>query len=155
MDVKKERSFIAVKPEGVKRGLVGKIISTFEKRGYKLVGMKLAMPGKDLIEKHYEEHKGKPFFPKIVGHMSSGPIVAMVWEGKDIINQGRKMIGTTNPLNANPGTLRGDYCLESGLNLIHGSDGPESGKREISLWFKEEELMNFELENKGQFYENN
>ncbi|KAL7751326.1 nucleoside diphosphate kinase Ndk1 [Sorochytrium milnesiophthora] len=132
-----ERTFIAVKPDGVQRGLVGEVIRRFEDRGYKLVGLKLLVPSRQLAEKHYEDLKDKPFFSGLVNYMTNGkaPVVAMVWQGQDVIRQGRRMIGATNPLQAEPGTIRADYCITIGRNIIHGSDSYESAETEISLWF--------------------
>ncbi|KAI7906838.1 nucleoside diphosphate kinase [Cokeromyces recurvatus] len=131
-----ERTFIAVKPDGVQRGLVGKVISRFEERGYKLVGLKAIAPSKELAEKHYADLKSRPFFSGLVNYMTSGtPVIAMVWEGKDVIKQGRAMIGATNPLGSDPGTIRGQYAISVGRNIIHGSDSFESVEKEIGLWF--------------------
>ncbi|KAL1929578.1 hypothetical protein VTP01DRAFT_1716 [Rhizomucor pusillus] len=132
-----ERTFIAVKPDGVQRGLVAKIIARFEERGYKLVGLKAMVPSKELAEQHYADLKGRPFFNGLVDYMTNGkaPVVAMVWEGKDVIRQGRAMIGATNPLESAPGTIRGQYCQVVGRNIVHGSDSYESAEKEISLWF--------------------
>ncbi|NYE57374.1 nucleoside-diphosphate kinase [Carboxydothermus ferrireducens] len=139
-----ERTFIMVKPDGVQRGLVGEIISRFEKRGFKLVGLKLMQISRELAETHYGEHKGKPFFEGLVNFITSGPVVAMVWEGKEVIATAREMMGATNPLKALPGTIRGTYGIDVGRNVIHGSDSPESAAREIALFFKEEELLSYE-----------
>ncbi|KAI9496806.1 nucleoside diphosphate kinase [Zychaea mexicana] len=132
-----ERTFIAVKPDGVQRGLVAKIIARFEDRGYKLVGLKAVVPSKDLAEEHYADLKSRPFFGGLVDYMTNGkaPVVAMVWEGKDVIKQGRVMIGATNPLDAAPGTIRNTYCQVVGRNIVHGSDSYESAEKEIGLWF--------------------
>ncbi|OQR79246.1 nucleoside diphosphate kinase B-like [Tropilaelaps mercedesae] len=138
--MRRERSFIMVKPDGVQRGLVGDIISRFEKRGYKLVAMKIMQASKLLLEKHYAELDGKPFFKGLVEYMASGPVVPMVWEGHDIVNTGRKMIGATNPLQSEPGTIRGDYCIQVGRNVIHGSDSIASAEKEINLWFEPKEI---------------
>ncbi|KAG2486705.1 hypothetical protein HYH03_014634 [Edaphochlamys debaryana] len=132
-----EQSFIMVKPDGVQRGLVGDIIKRYEQRGYTLKGLKLMNVDKSLAEKHYEEHQGKPFFPKLVDFITSGPVCAMVWEGKNIVAAGRTMIGATNPQASAPGTIRGDYGIDMGRNIIHGSDSVESARREIGLWFPE------------------
>merc|ERR1712212_1298114 len=123
-----ERTFIAVKPDGVQRGLVGEIMARFEKRGYKLVAAKLCSPGKARLEKHYSDLSSKPFFAGLVAYMNSGPIFAMVWEGKEVVRMGRKMLGATNPIDSEPGTIRGDYCIEVGRNVCHGSDAVESAK---------------------------
>jgi nucleoside-diphosphate kinase len=136
-----QRTFVAIKPDGVQRGLVGEVVSRFEKRGLKLVGMKFMQVTKELAETHYGEHKGKPFFDGLVGFITSGPVVAMVLEGKDAIAIARNTIGATNPSAANPGTIRGDFAIEIGRNIVHGSDGPESAKREIGIFFKDSELV--------------
>ncbi|CCH57884.1 hypothetical protein TBLA_0A00840 [Henningerozyma blattae CBS 6284] len=148
-----ERTFIAVKPDGVQRGLVMEIMSRFEKRGFKLVGIKILNASEELLTKHYEEHVGKPFFPKMVSFMRSGPIVATVWEGKDVVNQGRAMLGKTNPTDSAPGTIRGDFGIDLGRNVCHGSDSVESANREIKLWFKDEELANWESNQTKWLYE--
>lgn len=135
-----ERSFFAIKPDGLQRGLVGEIVSRFERKGWKLIALKMLTPTPSLVERHYEEHAGKAFFPNLVDYLSSSPVVAMVWEGADVIAGGRKMLGATNPLDAEVGTIRGDLCTNAGKNLVHASDGLESAEREIALWFKPEEL---------------
>ena len=138
-----EQTFIAIKPDGVQRGLVGPIISRFENRGFKLVAIKLVAPGKEHLEKHYEDLKDKPFFAGLVNYMNSGPIAAMVWEGRDAVKTGRTILGATNPLASAPGTIRGDYAIDVGRNVCHGSDSVESAKKEIALWFKPEELVSW------------
>jgi nucleoside-diphosphate kinase len=135
-----ERTFIAVKPDGVQRGLVGSILKKFEEKGYKLVGLKLMQVSQELAQTHYGEHKGKPFFDGLVKFITSGPVVAFVVEGNDVVVTARKMIGATKPSDSAIGTIRGDYGVDIGRNIIHGSDSPESAEREISLWFKPEEL---------------
>jgi nucleoside-diphosphate kinase len=135
-----ERTFIAIKPDGVQRGLMGDIIQRFEAKGFTLVGMKLIQVSRELAEKHYGEHQGKPFFAGLVDFITSGPVLAMVWEGKGVVASARKMIGVTNPLNAEPGTIRGDYGIDIGRNIIHGSDAVETAQREISLWFSDADL---------------
>ena len=135
-----ERTFIAIKPDGVQRGLVGQIISRFEAKGFTLVGLKMMMVSRELAEKHYDVHRERPFFNGLVDFIVSSPIVAMVWEGEGVVASARKIIGATNPLSSEPGTIRGDYGISIGRNLIHGSDAIETAQREISLWFKEEEL---------------
>lgn len=139
-----ERTFIAIKPDGVQRGLIGEIISRFEAKGFTLVGLKLMTVSKELAESHYDVHKGKPFFDGLVEFITSSPLVAMVWEGDGVIASARKMIGATNPLTAEPGTIRGDYAVSIGRNLIHGSDAVETAQHEIALWFTEEELSSWE-----------
>jgi len=139
-----ERTFIAIKPDGVQRGLVGRIISRFETKGFTLVGLKTMSVSQELAKKHYDVHKEKPFFPGLIEFITSGPVVAMVWEGEGIVASARKIIGATNPLNAEPATIRGDYAISVGRNLIHGSDAIETAQKEISLWFKEEELVSWQ-----------
>lgn len=139
-----ERTFLAVKPDGVQRGLVGEIISRLEAKGFTLVGLKLIKPSRDLAEAHYNVHKERPFFPGLVEFITSGAVVAMVWEGDGVVASARKLIGATNPLNAEPGTIRGDFGVSVGRNLIHGSDAPETAQHEIGLWFKEEELVGWQ-----------
>lgn len=135
-----QRTFVAIKPDGVQRGLIGEIVSRFERRGLKVVAMKFMTVPKELAETHYGEHKGKPFYEGLVNYIISGPIVAMVLEGKDVVTLGRNVIGATNPANAAPGTIRGDLAVEIGRNLVHGSDGPESAKREVGIFFKDNEI---------------
>jgi nucleoside-diphosphate kinase len=136
-----ERTFLAIKPDGVQRGLVGEIIRRFEAKGFTLVGLKLMKVSRELAEQHYDVHREKKFFAGLVDFITSGPLVAMVWEGEGVVASARKMIGATNPLTSEPGTIRGDYGISIGRNLIHGSDAVETAQREISLWFKEEELV--------------
>jgi nucleoside-diphosphate kinase len=138
-----ERTFLAIKPDGVQRGLVGEIIRRFEAKGFTLVGLKLLNVSRELAEQHYGVHKERPFFPGLVNFITSGPVVAMVWEGDGVIASARKIIGATNPLNAEPGTIRGDYGVNIGRNLIHGSDAPETAQFEVNLWFKPEELADW------------
>jgi len=132
-----ERTYIMVKPDGVQRGLVGDIIGRFEKRGFKLIALKLVHSTREHLEQHYEDLKEKPFFPGLIKYMVSGPVVAMVWEGLDAVKTGRSMLGATNPLASNPGTIRGDYALAVGRNICHGSDCVENAEKEIKLWFPE------------------
>lgn len=138
-----ERTFLAIKPDAVQRGIIGKIISRLEEKGYKLIAMKFMLITKELAEKHYGEHKEKPFFNSLVSFITSGPIVAMVWEGKGIINTVRKIMGKTNPLDADIGTIRGDYAIDLERNVVHGSDSIDSAKRETSLFFSQNELINW------------
>jgi nucleoside-diphosphate kinase len=139
-----ERTFLAIKPDGVQRGLVGEIIHRFESKGFTLVGLKLLNVSRELAEQHYGVHREKPFFSGLVDFITSGPVIAMVWEGEGVIASARKIIGATNPLTAEPGTIRGDYGVSIGRNLIHGSDAAETAHQEISLWFKEEELASWQ-----------
>ncbi|WCJ36216.1 Nucleoside diphosphate kinase [Euphorbia peplus] len=135
-----EESYIMIKPDGVQRGLVGEIISRFEKKGFKLTGLKLYQCPKELAEEHYKDLKSRPFFPKLINYITSGPVVCMAWEGVGVVASARKLIGSTDPLQAEPGTIRGDLAVQTGRNVVHGSDSPENGKREIGLWFKEGEV---------------
>lgn len=135
-----EETYIMVKPDGVQRGLVGEIISRFEKKGFKLTGLKLFHCPKELAEEHYKDLNTKSFFPKLIEYITSGPVVCMAWEGVGVVASARKLIGSTNPLQAEPGTIRGDLAVQTGRNVVHGSDSPENGKREIGLWFKEGEV---------------
>jgi nucleoside-diphosphate kinase len=136
-----QRTFVAVKPDGVQRGLIGEVISRFERRGLKLVGMKLLQVSRQMAETHYGEHKGKGFYEGLVSYITSAPVVGMVLEGKDAVALARNVIGATNPANAAPGTIRGDLAVEIGRNIVHGSDSPESAKREISIFFSDAELL--------------
>nr|GEV54909.1 nucleoside diphosphate kinase 2, chloroplastic [Tanacetum cinerariifolium] len=138
-----EESYIMIKPDGVQRGLVGEIISRFEKKGFKLKGLKLFQCPQDLAEEHYKDLSSKPFFPKLISYITSGPVVCMAWEGVGVVASARKLIGATNPLQAEPGTIRGDLAVQTGRNVVHGSDSPKNGQREIALWFKEGELADW------------
>ncbi|XP_068610321.1 nucleoside diphosphate kinase B-like [Brachionichthys hirsutus] len=138
MSAQTERTFIAIKPDGVQRGLVGEIIKRFEMKGFKMVAMKMLCATKEHLEKHYEDLKKKPFFPSLIKYMSSGPVVAMVWEGLGVVKTGRVMLGETNPADSKPGTIRGDFCIDVGRNIVHGSDSVASANKEIALWFKDE-----------------
>lgn len=139
-----EKTFIMVKPDGVQRNLVGEIVSRFEAKGFNLVGAKLMNVSRELAEKHYAEHKERPFFGELVDFITSGPVFAMVWEGNNVISTARNMMGKTNPADAAPGTIRGDFATSVGMNIIHGSDSPESAAREIGLWFSDAEVLSFE-----------
>lgn len=148
-----QRTFIMVKPDGVARGLVGDIIGRFERRGYKLVAMKQMIAGEDLLMEHYGHLKDLPFFPGLIKFIGSGPVVPMVWEGNDVVRQGRAMLGETDPLVSPPGTIRGDFGLQVGRNIVHGSDSPETASREIALWFNAEDLNEWSLPTVGSLYE--
>ena len=139
-----ERSFIMVKPDGVQRGLVGDIVRRFEQKGFKLVGAKLLSVSTELAQSHYAEHKERPFFGELVNFITSSPVFAMVWEGPNVIGVARSMMGKTNPVDAPAGTIRGDYAVSVGMNIIHGSDSPESAAREIALWFSDAELVAYD-----------
>ncbi|CAD5117949.1 DgyrCDS6690 [Dimorphilus gyrociliatus] len=144
MSKQRERTFLMLKPDAVQRGLVGDIIARFEKRGYKLVALKFMNASEDLLKRHYADLSSKSFFNGLIKYMSSGPVVPMVWEGKDVVKQGRSMLGETNPLASLPGSIRGDYSIDIGRNVCHGSDSTESAKHEISMWFTEKELVNWD-----------
>lgn len=136
-----ERTFVAIKPDAVQRGLIGEIISRFEKAGFKIIGLKMMHIDRSIAEKHYAEHLGKPFFEGLVSFITSGPIVAMVIEGANAVKVIRKILGSTNPQEATPGTIRADYGQVMGRNIVHGSDSIESANREISIFFKPEEIV--------------
>ncbi|WVZ99838.1 hypothetical protein U9M48_045079 [Paspalum notatum var. saurae] len=138
-----ERTFIAIKPDGVQRGLISEIVSRFERKGYKLVAIKLIVPSKEFAQKHYHDLKERPFFDGLCDFLSSGPVLAMVWEGEGVIKYGRKLIGATDPQKSEPGTIRGDLAVVVGRNIIHGSDGPETAEDEIALWFEPKELVSY------------
>ncbi len=148
-----ERTFVMVKPDGVQRGLIGKIISRLERKGLKIVAMKMMKIEESLAEEHYVEHKEKPFFKDLIGYITSGPVVAMVIEGKEAIKVVRTLVGKTNPREALPGTIRGDYGMDVGRNVIHASDSLESAKREINLFFKEEEIVSYSKADEIWIYE--
>ncbi len=141
-----ERTLVLVKPDGVQRGLIGEVISRMERRGLKLVGMKFIRVTPELAARHYAVHKGKPFYEPLVQYITSAPVVAMVWEGKQAIEVVRKTMGATNPVNAEPGTLRADFAVEIGRNLVHGSDGPDTAAFETGLFFGQDELVMWERE---------
>ena len=136
-----ERTFVMVKPNGFARGLVGEVIARFERRGLELRAMKLMRIPRDLAERHYAEHLEKPFFGALVDFITSGPVVAMVWEGNEAITVARTMMGATDPVKAAPGTIRGDFATVMAENVVHGSDGPESAAREIGLFFTAGEIV--------------
>lgn len=136
-----EQTLILVKPDGVQRGLIGEIIGRFEQRGLKLVGMKFIQMSRQLAERHYAVHKERPFYSSLVEYITSGPVVAMVWVGKDAIAAARSTMGATNPVTAAPGTIRGDLGMEIGRNLVHGSDSLENAVQEVKLFFGPDELV--------------
>ena len=135
-----ERTFVAIKPDGVKRGLIGKILQRFEDKSYKIVAMKLMNVTPEIAAKHYEEHFGKPFYEKLIRFITSGPVVAMVIQGNNAIKGIRHIVGSTNPDDADVGSIRADYSSFSTTNIVHASDSPESAAREISLYFNENEI---------------
>ncbi|RDW19072.1 nucleoside-diphosphate kinase [Oceanobacillus arenosus] len=147
-----EKTFVMVKPDGVQRNLVGEIINRFERKGFQLVGAKLMVISNELAETHYGEHKEKAFFGELVDFITSGPVFAMVWEGEDAVTTARNLIGKTNPSEANPGTIRGDFGVIVGKNIIHGSDSLESAEREINLFFKQNELISYEKQVSAWIY---
>ena len=150
---KDERTFVMVKPDGVHRNLVGEILKRFEQRGYKLVGMKMVSPSKEHFEKHYEDLSSKKFFPSLVEYMLTGPVVATVWQGTQAVKVGRRIVGETDPVDSLPGTIRGDFCIEKGRNIIHASDSVDSANKEIDLWFKSEELVKWNKVDSSMVYE--
>jgi nucleoside diphosphate kinase (EC 2.7.4.6) len=147
-----EKTFVMVKPDGVQRNLIGEIVARFERKGLRLVGAKLMRVTRSLAENHYAEHQGKPFYEDLVSFITSGPVFAMVWEGENAIATVRQMMGKTNPSEAASGTIRGDFGLTVGKNVIHGSDSPESAKREIGLFFRPEELLEYEKSDSRWMY---
>ena len=139
-----ERSLVLIKPDGVQRGLMGTIISRFENRGMKLIAAKFLMVPRELAEKHYAVHEGKQFYDSLIARITSSPVLALAWEGPQIISFIRQTVGVTNPANAAPGTIRHDLGMTSEFNLVHASDSPENGVLEIALWFKPEELVSWQ-----------
>lgn len=142
-----------IKPDGVQRGLVGDIVARFERRGLKIAAMKILTVSEKLAKEHYAEHAAKPFFSDLVSFIRSGPVVAMVIEGKDVVPIVRSMVGATNPKNSSPGTIRGDFALDTGRNVIHASDSPDSAKREISLYFDNSEIATYKRTDEQWLYE--
>jgi len=138
-----ERTFIMIKPDGVQRGLVGEIIKRFEQKGFKLVAIRMMRPGEAHLREHYADLAARSFFPGLVKYMNSGPVVAMAWEGQGVVKTGRVMLGETNPAASLPGTIRGDYCIQVGRNICHGSDAVESANHEIGLWFRDEDVCDW------------
>jgi nucleoside-diphosphate kinase len=141
-----EQTLILVKPDGVQRGLIGQIISRFESRGMKLVGLKFIQMTNELAAQHYAVHQGKNFYDSLIEYIVSGPVVAMVWAGEDAIAAARATMGSTRPVDSLPGTIRGDFGMEVGRNLVHGSDEPENAKKEVALFFDKSELINWQRE---------
>jgi len=148
-----ERTFFMIKPDGVQRGLVGKIIQRIEEKGLKIVAMKFKQLPIEVAEEHYAEHVGKPFFQDLVDFITSGPAVPMVVEGEGTISEVRRINGATNPAEAMPGTIRGDFGLDVGRNVVHGSDSPESAAREIALHFEDSELVGYTRIDEAWLYE--
>jgi len=139
-----ERTLVIIKPDGVQRQLIGPIITRLERRGLKIVAMKLIQVSDDLARKHYAIHEGKPFYEPLIQYITSAPVVVLVVEGPKAIEVTRNTMGATNPVSATPGTIRADYGLEIGRNLVHGSDGPETATAEIALWFDPSELLTYQ-----------
>ncbi|NXX39498.1 NDKM protein, partial [Tricholaema leucomelas] len=138
-----EQTLVLVKPDAVQRRLVGSVIQRFERRGFKLVGMKLLQANQGILERHYEQLRQKPFYPVLVAYMTSGPLVAMVWEGYNVVKSTRAMVGDTNPATAAAGTIRGDFSMHVSRNVVHASDSVETARREIGFWFQRDELLDW------------
>ncbi|MCG1009092.1 nucleoside-diphosphate kinase [Salinicoccus sp. ID82-1] len=147
-----EKTFLMIKPDGVQRNLVGAIVGRLENKGFRIAGAKLMQVSEELAKTHYQEHEEKPFFGELVDFITSGPVFAMVLEGDNVIDTARLAVGATNPQQAAPGTIRGDYGLTVGKNIIHGSDSKESAEREISLFFNEDEILDYSLSNSAWIY---
>ncbi|WP_106497404.1 nucleoside-diphosphate kinase [Lentibacillus sp. Marseille-P4043] len=147
-----EKTFLMVKPDGVQRNLIGEIVNRFERKGFQLAGAKLMTISNDLAENHYGEHKERPFFGELVDFITSGPVFAMVWEGENVIATAREMMGKTNPQEAAPGTIRGDFGVTVGKNVIHGSDSPESAEREINLFFDGSDVLTYSKQDSAWIY---
>jgi nucleoside-diphosphate kinase len=148
-----ERTYIMIKPDGVQRNLVGNIITRFEQRGYKLCALKLYQADERILREHYCDLVDKPFFPKLLKYMLSGPVTCMVWKGENAVKMGRQMLGATNPQESLPGTIRGDFSIVVGRNICHGSDSAENAEKEIALWFKEGEVVDWEDHSHDWVYE--
>lgn len=149
-----EKTFVMVKPDGVQRGLVGRIVQRFEDRGVRIVAMKMMRIPRELAERHYAEHEGKAFYEPLLSYITSGPVVCMVLEGENCVAAARTMMGKTNPQDAGPGTIRGDFSQVTGRNIVHGSDSPESAKREIKLFFNDYEIQKYEKADEAWLFEN-
>jgi nucleoside-diphosphate kinase len=149
----KQRTLVIVKPDGVQRGLVGPILTRLEARGLKLVGLKLVQVTSEFAAQHYAEHLGKPFYEGLLQYITSGPVIVACVEGTSAVQMVRNSVGATNPLNAAPGTIRGDLALDIGRNLIHASDAPETAERELALWFKPDELTSYERQTDRWIFE--
>jgi nucleoside-diphosphate kinase len=147
-----ERTLVLVKPDGVQRGLVGEVLARFERRGLHLVGLKLLAVDRVLAERHYAEHRERPFFEAVIEFITSSPVVAMAWEGPSAVGLVRSMMGPTNPAGAQPGTIRGDFGIDIGQNIIHGSDSPSRAEEEIALFFSPEELVSWERAGSAWIY---
>ena len=139
-----QRTLVLIKPDGVQRGLVGEIVGRLERRGLKLIALKMMDVSHELATRHYAEHQGKPFYEGLLTFITGGPIVAMIWEGREAVTVVRSLMGATDPLKAAPGTIRGDLALDHGMNLIHGSDSPARAEAEMALFFTSKELHDYE-----------
>jgi nucleoside-diphosphate kinase len=148
-----EKTFVLVKPDGVQRGLIGEVIGRLERRGLHLIGAKFLQVSQDLAETHYEIHKDKSFFEDMIAYITSSPVMAMVWEGKNAIAAVRQTMGSTNPLDAAPGSIRHDFGLFIGRNITHASDSPENGEKETALWFNPDELIAWKSSTEDWIYE--
>ena len=148
-----ERTLVIIKPDGVQRGLIGEIIRRFERRGLRIAAMKMIQISTELAERHYAVHKGKPFYEGLIQYITSGPVVVMVLEGKQAIEIVRRTMGATNPAEAAPGTIRADFGVEIGRNLVHGSDSPETAAFEVPLFFSEEEILSYSRDVDPWIYE--
>ncbi|MGP1576542.1 MAG: nucleoside-diphosphate kinase [Treponema sp.] len=146
-----EKTFVMMKPGVINRRIAGEILSRFEKKGLKLIGLKMMMISRELASCHYAEHEGKPFFNDLIQYVTSAPVIAMAFEGDEAIAIVRKLCGSTSVLNSEPGTIRGDYSLHTGVNIIHSSDSPENAARELNLFFKQDEFFAWEDGNKDWF----
>ena len=149
----REKTFTIIKPDGVQRGMAGELISRLERKGLKLVALRMTQIDRDLAATHYGEHKGKSFYEGLLDFITSAPVIIGVWQGENAISIVRKLLGATSPDKAEPGTIRGDFAITTGLNLMHASDGPESAKREIELFFSENEVQDFKLTISKWLYE--
>ena len=148
-----ERTLVIIKPDGVQRGLIGPILGRLEARGLKIVGLKLMQVSEDLAGRHYAEHAGKPFYEGLLRYITGGPVVVLAVEGPSAVQMVRNTVGATNPLNAAPGTIRADWALDIGRNLIHASDAPETAERELALWFEDAELVSYTRETDRWIFE--
>ena len=151
--MKFDLEFILIKPDGLQRNLVGEIVQRFEKTGMKLVAMKFLIPNMEQAKKHYAEHEGKPFYEGLLKYITSGPVVAMVWEGVNPVQHTRNIIGATDPVEAAPGTIRGDLAMEIGRNLVHAADSLENAKNEMLIYFTEEEIFSYKRIDEEWVYE--
>lgn len=148
-----ERTFVMIKPDGVQRGMAGEVVQRLEKKGLKLAAARLMRMSKELAARHYAEHDGRDFYKPLIEFITSGPVLAMVWEGKDAISAVRSVVGKTNPQDAGPGTIRGDLGMTTGRNIVHASDSPESAEREIGLFFGPEEIQTYQRIDEVWVYE--